>query len=245
MEKKKKGYDVMQVGILPIANVWLAYSQSGSIGKFIVIGQVIFSMWVWCVMLDRRVELKREAAVLRRFRAAFSKSRHILDIYLGPNPRLGGDAMSAIYRAACDKIASLLPSVGTTPVAHLSAGRRELVKATLEEALSSETLRIERNMWVLALGASVAPLIGLFGTVLGIMEAFQAMAAAGSALLADVAPGLSSALLTTVVGLVVAIPSSVGYSMILERIRAANAMLDAFADEFLARLALEMGADEE
>ncbi|MBQ7722023.1 MAG: MotA/TolQ/ExbB proton channel family protein [Kiritimatiellae bacterium] len=231
---------------IPIANAWLAYSQSGGIGKAIVIGQLVLSMWVWFVMLERAYELKHEKNAMAMFREKFSKSRHLLDIYLGPRPHYGG-AMAAMYRKACDRIASLLPQAGgaLSMSTRLSEGRRELVKATLEESLSYETLRIERNMWVLALGASVAPLIGLFGTVLGIMQAFQAMGATGSALLSDVAPGLSSALLTTVVGLVVAIPSSVGYSMVLERIRAINVMLDAFADEFLGRLTLEMGPGEE
>lgn len=232
---------------IPIANAWLAYSQSNGIGKGIVLGQLVLSMWVWFVMLERAYELKHEKVGMAMFREKFSKSRHLLDIYLGPRPHYGGGAMAVMYRKACDRIASLLPQVGGAPSmsARLSEGRRELVKAALEESLSKETLRIERNMWVLALGASVAPLIGLFGTVLGIMQAFQAMGATGSALLSDVAPGLSSALLTTVVGLVVAIPSSVGYSMILERIRAINVMLDAFADEFLGRLTLEMGSVEE
>ena len=67
-----------------------------------------------------------------------------------------------------------------------------------------QLIAVDSHMWLLAIGSSLTPLIGLLGTVWGILDAFQAMGAKGSALLSDVAPGLSSALLTTVVGLVVA-----------------------------------------
>jgi biopolymer transport protein TolQ len=234
----------MLLNFVPIANAWLAYTQSGSFGKGIVIAQIIFSMCVWCVMLERGFELLNERRRLGSFRQKFSSARGLLDIYLDRRARSEHSAMSRMYRDACDRIASLLPIAdGGFSSTRLSRGRQELVKATLEESLSRQTLFIERNMWVLALGASIAPLVGLFGTVWGIMQAFQSMALSGSVQLSDVAPGLSSALLTTVVGLVVAIPSSIGYSMILEQVRAANMALDAFADEFLARMGIELGSD--
>ena len=98
-------------------------------------------------------------------------------------------------------------------------------------------------MWLLAIGSSLAPLIGLLGTVWGILDAFQAMGAKGSALLSDVAPGLSSALLTTVVGLFVAIPSAAGYNLLLELTRRLDAYLDGFTDELLGRLQDEFGEE--
>jgi biopolymer transport protein ExbB/TolQ len=81
---------------------------------------------------------------------------------------------------------------------------------------------------------SASPFLGLLGTVWGVMEAFGGMAASGSAMLSAVAPGISGALLTTVVGLLVALPSAIGYNLLTNKIRRISVQMDNFAQEFIS-----------
>ena len=83
---------------------------------------------------------------------------------------------------------------------------------------------------------TVAPMMGLFGTVWGVMVSFNAMGTEGAANLSAVAPGISSAMLTTVIGLLVAIPSAIGSNLLNEKIRIVGVQLENFADKFAARL---------
>jgi biopolymer transport protein ExbB/TolQ len=89
-------------------------------------------------------------------------------------------------------------------------------------------------MGVLATAVSACPFLGLLGTVWGVMDAFGGMATSGAAMLSAVAPGISGALLTTVVGLIVALPSSIGYNMLTSRIRRLAVQMDNFSQEFVA-----------
>ena len=86
---------------------------------------------------------------------------------------------------------------------------------------------------------SVSPFLGLFGTVWGVMLAFCGIAAAGKSDFSALAPGVAGALLTTVAGLVVAIPSLIGYNLLTSTIRNIATQLDNFSDEFMARIKLE------
>lgn len=235
---------------LPLANLWVAYATSDPVGKGIVIFQMVISMVVWSVMLGKWLELKRIDGTARYFRHIFTTSPTLLDFYFqrkrSDNPAI------VVYTRTCDKLVSVLSSGGLGSVTtasldgkKLPKGKQEIVKGVTEEALSDQQLRLDSNMWLLAIGASITPLIGLLGTVLGILSAFQEMGNKGSALLSDVAPGLSSALLTTVVGLVVAIPSACGYNFLLEKIRKLSALMDGFTDELLARVQDEFGGDSE
>jgi biopolymer transport protein TolQ len=88
-------------------------------------------------------------------------------------------------------------------------------------------------MGLLATATSAAPLLGLLGTVWGVMDAFGGMVIAGAAMLSSVAPGISGALLTTVVGLVIAIPSTIGYNILSDRIRRLAVVMDNFAQELV------------
>ena len=99
-------------------------------------------------------------------------------------------------------------------------------------------------MGYLAAGTTIAPFLGLLGTVWGVLDAFQVMGAKGAVNLSEVAPSLSTAMLTTVVGLVVAIPSVVGYNLLVNRIRRITISLDGFTDEYLARALAEFGGDK-
>ena len=224
---------------LPVAGLWQAYANSNGMGKCIVWVQIAFSIIVWSVMAGKYSELKRMDNMARYFRKLFSKSQALPDLYF--QRKRVNNPLATIYFMACEKLVSLLsPGAAAASTGfegrRLPAGKIEIVKGVAEETLSDQLIVVDSNMWLLAIGSSLAPLIGLLGTVWGILDAFQSMGAKGSALLSDVAPGLSSALLTTVVGLFVAIPSAFGYNFLLEKSRRIGAYLDGVTDEFLGRL---------
>jgi len=232
---------------LPVAGLWQAFMNSNLMGKIVVFIQIILSIVVWSVMFGKSSDLKRINNMAHYFRRIFTKSPSLIDLYL--QHKRNSNPLMVIYTQACDKLITLLsPGPGSLSSASLegrklSTGKMALVKGVAEEALSDQLIVVDSHMWLLAIGSSIAPLIGLLGTVWGILDAFQSMGAKGSALLSDVAPGLSSALLTTVIGLVVAIPSAVGYNALLEKTRRIGAYLDGFTDEFLGRLQDEFGED--
>ena len=103
--------------------------------------------------------------------------------------------------------------------------------------------RLERGLPFLATTGNSAPFIGLFGTVIGIIQAFQGIAAAGSASLAIVAPGIAEALIATAAGLVAAIPASIFYNNFAARIDEIRASIDLFQQEFSEDLT-RMGTGE-
>ncbi|HOE27132.1 MAG: MotA/TolQ/ExbB proton channel family protein [Candidatus Aureabacteria bacterium] len=112
----------------------------------------------------------------------------------------------------------------------------EEIDEAVQRTISSETASMERLLIILAICAVVGPLLGLLGTVWGIMNAFNAMAATGSPSLLIVAPGIAGALITTVVGLLVAIPSVAMYNIFLSKIRQIAAVMDDFAGELLGAM---------
>ena len=107
------------------------------------------------------------------------------------------------------------------------------VDRALIRAATNEISKLERRMTFLATTAGVAPFIGLFGTVVGIMIAFQRIGASGSTNLAIVAPGISEALIATAAGLFAAIPALVFYNHFTHRVKELSATMDDFALEFL------------
>ena len=105
--------------------------------------------------------------------------------------------------------------------------------SALVRAATTEITRLERRVTFLATTASVTPFIGLFGTVWGIMNAFEEIGKSGSSSLAVVAPGISEALITTAMGLAAAIPAALFFNFFTSRIKVLSAMMDDFALEFL------------
>jgi biopolymer transport protein TolQ len=116
------------------------------------------------------------------------------------------------------------------------ARERALVRARrrAEDTASAQIDGLDRHLGILATTGTVTPFIGLFGTVWGIMDAFQGIGATGSASLAAVAPGISEALVTTAAGLAAAIPAVIGYNMLLARVRRLAARVDRFVPQFLS-----------
>jgi biopolymer transport protein TolQ len=107
------------------------------------------------------------------------------------------------------------------------------LERSLQLGMSEEITRLERNMSLLATTATVSPFIGLFGTVWGIIDAFQQLGTAGAASLRAVAPGISEALITTAMGLAAAIPAAIFYNLFGNTIKEFAARMEDFMLEFL------------
>jgi len=113
------------------------------------------------------------------------------------------------------------------------------VKTLCEHVLDEEALRVEKGMGMIATVVAIAPMLGLLGTVWGVLDAFADMGAAGSATIATMAPAIASALVTTVVGLLIAIPGVMLHNWLSAMLRDLLADMEGFADDLMGRIALE------
>jgi len=121
----------------------------------------------------------------------------------------------------------------------------EHVKRTLERTVAQQSLKLESGLILLAIAVSGAPFLGLLGTVWGVMSAFSLVAMKGSADLKTMAPGVAGALITTVAGLLVAIPSMFGYNWLVHNLRVQTVALDNFAQELVSNMETEYLKEED
>ena len=221
-----------------------AFLDSDGCGQAIVLIQLGMSVVSWAVMAGRVLNLRDLAQRSARFVDDFIRAEDPLALYYG-RYAFQDTPMENIYAKTCARLAELIPerqrvllrTDPDTPL-QLGAARMELVESTCAHTTDEETVKLGHGMTALAVITSSAPLLGLFGTVWGVMLAFQAMANSGSANIAEFAPGISSALLTTVVGLVVAIPSTIFYNTLQAKIEAYTVQMEGFAEELMGKLTL-------
>ena len=218
-------------------------------GQGIVLAQLLGSVIMVAVIIGKWKELNFINLAVRRFVRDFSTSRDVLDYYLNRRPSKESAGLVGIYAKSCERLLKLLsPDVRTllagrgssdTGAAALTAREVELVKGTCEHALDEEELRVERGMGVVATVVALSPMLGLLGTVWGVLDAFATMGTEGSANLATIAPSISAALVTTVVGLLIAIPGVVCFNLMNANIRNITSDMEGFADELIGRIACE------
>jgi biopolymer transport protein TolQ len=186
------------------------------------------SVYSWAVLWDR---LRLYAAVSRQDQAFLTAFRSLA---AGADCRLiaAQHPQSLFARAALAGQAALekLPSDAGSAVT-----RYDLVQRAMDRAANDELGRLEMRVGFLGTTGSVAPFIGLMGTVWGVMAAFMNIGSQGSASLAVVAPGIAEALIATIAGLAAAIPSVIGYNQCLGRLRDMGNHAGSFASEFLDR----------
>jgi biopolymer transport protein TolQ len=194
---------------------------------------VLMSVATWAIVIAKYVHLMRVGKTSDSFIKSFWDSRSLNDL----NGRLGEYPYSPVrevFRSGYAELvrgSQLRDQAATSEIA-INAALDNLNRA-LGKAKMFERRRMERFMSVLAISASASPFIGLFGTVWGIMGAFEGIARTGSASLAAVAPGISEALIATAFGLAAAIPAVVGYNVFASRVRGMLANIDGFSADFL------------
>jgi biopolymer transport protein TolQ len=203
---------------------------------------VLFSVLSWAVIIQKLWAFRTTAQQTERFLEVFRRSAKFSEVQAAC-ASLPAAPLVGVFQAGYAEINAQFrvagggsPGVGPNPPA--SAGRPTLksldaVDRALIRAATSEVSKLEKRLTFLATAASVTPFIGLFGTVIGIMIAFNRIGATGSTNLAVVAPGISEALIATAAGLFAAIPALIAYNHLIHRVKEFSATMDDFSLEFL------------
>jgi biopolymer transport protein TolQ len=218
---------------------WALFLQADIVVKAVMFGLLLASVWSWAIILERSRRLKTINAEAAKFEDWFWKAEN-LDALYDPASRAGHPSARAFIAGMNEWRRSL---------AGKRAGiDREGVRARLASAINVAIARdiddLSDRLSVLATIGSVAPFVGLFGTVWGIMRSFTGIAASQNTSLAIVAPGIAEALFATAIGLFAAIPAVIGYNRLLHRVNRLEARLSGFGEEFLNLLSRQLDGME-
>lgn len=213
-------------------------------GKAIIVILAIFSIFAWSVMAAKALQMSRAKKLNEAFDTEFQNAKSVFAIF-DRNLQVDGCPNYGVYKAGCEELQGVLKASGRdVRKGKLSLKGMEHVKRALEASVAREALKLESGLILLAIAVSGAPFLGLLGTVWGVMSAFSYVAMKGQADLATMAPGVAAALVTTVAGLLVAIPSMFGYNWLVHTLRVVTVELDNFAQRLVSRMEIEHLIDE-
>lgn len=232
--------------LLPLGNWYYSFVESNFAGKIIVILLLAGSVFAWSIMISKYVELRKAMQESDRFLEAFRQNQDPTALFLAKR-RFPDSPVFKIYENACMAVGAELEWSGThgldaagryggEPRGVLNNRQVEFIRNVTDRTMADQVLLLESYMGWLATAVSASPLLGLLGTVWGVLDAFSGMAIVGSSTLSAVAPGIAGALLTTVVGLLVALPSSIGYNVLTNRILELRVQMDNYAQEYMAEI---------
>ncbi|MSO81131.1 MAG: protein TolQ [Alphaproteobacteria bacterium] len=208
------------------------------VNKMVLILLFLASFWSWAIIIDKWVRLRRLAAQANEFEDAFWSGGSLDDLYdrIGPRP---SDPLSSVFAAAMGEWRRSV-SRGIANDGESRESLRDRIERVMEVAMLREMERIERYMVFLGSAGATAPFVGLFGTVWGIMNSFQAIAATKATGITVIAPGLAEALFATALGLVVAIPAVIAFNTFNAGIGRYGQRLEVFGAEFSAILSRQL-----
>ena len=220
---------------LQLVYIW---DQASTEAKVIIAFLVVFSIMAWSVMISKTLQMRRAKRLNQLFNAEFHSQKGVLDVF-DRRVQVEGCPMFKVYQAGSIEIDTRLKNPDGGRKKNVSLKGMEHVKRTLENSVAQESLKLESGLILLAIAVSGAPFLGLLGTVWGVMNTFGGVAQQGSASLAAMAPGVAAALITTVAGLLVAIPSMFGYNWLVHNLRVLTVELDNFAQELVSKMETE------
>jgi len=221
-----------------LGNLWRMIASTGFFGKLILLSLLALSGYSWAIIITKWRRFRKLEKLSAKINKIVGTHRGVEILQL--NLPAHDHPIARIVDAIRQEIGpGFFISGGTLPEADMNPlfeAINERAEATLEETLEREEHRID----FLAMTASVAPFLGLLGTVWGITVSFWEIGVQSSANLAVVAPGLAEALITTIAGLLVAIPAVVAFNLFNSRLRAMAGELSAFAKRLVTQLKREM-----
>ena len=209
------------------------FLQADAVVKAVMLGLLLASIWTWAIIFTHSIRLRRINRGTESFERDFWATNDI-DAF---HSKRSADKLpiAVVMSAALDEWRR---STRTKNVDR--AGTRERLASRMNAAVAAELDRLSDRLNILATVGSVAPFVGLFGTVWGIMRSFTAIAGANNTSLAVVAPGIAEALFATAIGLFAAIPAVIAYNRLTHGLDRHEAKLSRFADRFHATLSREL-----
>lgn len=215
-------------------SIWALFWQAGWIVKLVMLGLIAASIWTWAIIVDKIIAYKRMDVSLNRFEQVFWSGQSLEELYrtLADRKTTG---MGAVFVSAMREWKKSFEKGAKSPI-----GLQTRIDKAMDLAITREMEGLEGRLGYLASIGSAAPFIGLFGTVVGIMTSFQAIAGSQSTNLAVVAPGIAEALLATALGLLAAIPAVIAYNKLSADAGKLAARMEGFSDEFSAILSRQI-----
>ena len=215
------------------------WDQATLEAKIIICCLVVFSIVAWMTMITKAIQMRRATKLNLYFNSEFHSQKQVLGMF-DRQLQVEGCPLFMVYKAGSLELdARLKNNAEGGRKKYVSLKSMEHVKRTLENTVAQESLKLESGLILLAIAVSGAPFLGLLGTVWGVMSTFGHIAQQGSASLAAMAPGVAAALITTVAGLLVAIPSMFGYNWLVHNLRVLTVELDNFAQELISKMETE------
>ena len=224
-------------------SIWGLFVQADPVVKAVMLLLVVASFWSWAIIFERVLRFRRLRLLAEKFESVFWSGSSLEELYdrVGKRP---DHPMTAIFAAAMSEwrrsLARGLPTAGQG----LAVGLQQRISQAMQLTLDRELDKLQRYMSFLATVGSTAPFVGLFGTVWGIVNSFQSIAASKNTSLAVVAPGIAEALFATALGLVAAIPAVVAYNKLSSDLDRYEGRLEAFSAEFSAILSRQLEEEE-
>lgn len=209
------------------------FTQSDLMTRFVSIMLVLASIYAWAIIIEKTFTLKKIKTQSFAFEKKFWSGGSLEELFNSLRSK-AVDPMAVVFIAAMKewkKSSSLLRSKNNSlKTANLHQRIERVMNITIEKEMS----KLEQRIDFLSMVGSIAPLVGLFGTIWGIMSSFSAIGASSSTTLGVIAPGIATALSTTALGLIVAIPAVIGYNKLSTDLTNYDMKLESFAGEFTA-----------
>jgi len=226
------------------AELIYVWTQARPEAKVIIALLIVFSIIAWSTMVSKSMQMRRARKLNHYFNEEFKAQKTVLDIF-DRKLQVEGCPLYSVYQTGCVQLdARLRGPGGERRKQSVTLKNMEHVKRAIENVVAQESLKLESGLILLAIAVSGAPFMGLLGTVWGVMSTFAGIAQQGSATMAAMAPGVAAALITTVAGLLVAIPSMFGYNGLVHNLRVFTVNLDNFAQELVSKMEAEYLAEE-
>ncbi len=209
------------------------FSGSDVMTRFVSIMLVLASIYAWAIIIEKALSLKKIKAQSLAFERKFWSGGSLEDLFNSLKSK-ALDPMAIVFISAMKewkKSSAILKSKNSQ---HKTGNINQRIERVMNITIEKEMSKLEKRIDFLSMVGSTAPLVGLFGTIWGIMNSFSAIGATNSTTLGVIAPGVATALSTTALGLIVAIPAVIGYNKISNDLSNYSMKLEGFSGEFTA-----------
>ena len=204
---------------------WELISKGSLLANVVLVILVLFSIYSWTIIFSKWASFGSAKRSDTRFLRAFRKANG-LEAVMMASEQYRPSPLVTVFDFGYQEVSRQVKARG-------GLGNKDAILRSLQIGTNQQLARLEQNLSWLATTASVSPFIGLFGTVLGIIRAFQKLSGAGSSSLASVGPGIAEALIATAAGLFAAIPAAMAYNHFGHVLKELGGQMDDFSLEFL------------